>query len=114
MLRVGLVAGEQCLAEVPQGLQLRGAERPGHRAGDGVHHTAAGKRASTPGSLSVYGEVPDRLSPRFGFGRGWRGSASPYLALTSEACVGASGTPGLRRDSSSLRSTGTTSVPSSS
>ncbi len=33
------------------------------------------------------------MSPRFGFGRGARGSASPYFARTRLACVGASGTP---------------------
>src|SRR5690606_42066755 len=81
--------------------------------GVGLHHRLA-ELGAAKSSVSGYGEPPVTLSPRLGFARGWRGGRSPYLALTSRSCVGGGAVSGSRRASVSLRSTGTTSPPSSS
>src|SRR4051812_15007209 len=59
-------------------LACEGRLGPEHRlpglvgqSADAGHHNAGGKPATRAGSLSWYGEVPERLSPRSGFGRGW-------------------------------------------
>src|ERR1700722_14598912 len=94
---------------------VRGQQRFPRFVGEvAAGHHRSGYSAWYFGSVSAYGDAPVTLSPRLAFGRGWRAGWSPYLARTRLAWVGASGVGGSWRAAISLRSTGTTSPPSSS
>src|SRR5215469_12609085 len=112
----GQVGPDAVRGELPQQRRVGGQQRLPRVVGElaAAAHHRLGYVAWTSGAESWYGEEPVTLSPRLAFGRGWRAGWSPYFAMTRLSCVGASGTSGSRRAANSLRSTGTTSPPSSS